>query len=147
MRKHIYVHTSTQDYLRDINEDVEFESVAQYDPISSQKCYKNEYGRIKTKGNYYHIMIGEMKQENCPWCNSPAVLKKVYDGVSDTMTPSEPDQYCMICTQCGSRGPLLNLNQHVVKDPKFMTYIEQCIKDRYESRRQWDSHLINPYEV
>lgn len=76
MRKHIYVHTSDLDVLRDINEDSAFERVCNYDRIEYSKIHTNGFGRIKTDNNYYHILVGQIKQKNCPWCGSECQMKK-----------------------------------------------------------------------
>ncbi len=140
MRKHIYLHTSNLNQLRDLRDDIKFEPTPHYPPDQLNLTHQNEYGRIKTHHNYYHIMVGQMKQENCPWCGSGCVLQKTSQGII------KHSQYCMICISCGARGPILNVSQSMEYNPGEMEEITYLIKKRFETRRQWDSGFVNHFE-
>lgn len=144
MRKHIYLHTSNLEYIRDLRDDNLFQCPSEYDLKSVLKSHRNEYGRIKTNQNYYHILVGTIKQEGCPWCGysvSLIKLKELTDGM--IMLHS---RYCMQCNNCGARGPILNVNQVMEGDKILMETIESAERDRFELRRPWDENLLQKDE-
>jgi hypothetical protein len=140
--KHIYLHTSKKANFQEITTNEKVENVHEYDIWDYARCEENEYGRIKTRTNHFHILIGAIRQENCPWCGNRAILRRISEG--DTFRPSI---YSMICEQCCSRGPNLCVNISIEENKRSMEEVEALMKDRYEHRRQWDDDFINPYEL
>ena len=144
MKKHIYLHTSNLNYKRDIKDDRNFEPCIHYSVKDYQKISKYEFGRINTNENYIHIIMGNIPQENCPWCGSiPKLIKLPDEEIRDILLPSK---YCIQCYTCGSRGPVLNVNCTSEQNSPYMEEMENLIKRRYERRNQWDHDFINPYD-
>ncbi len=141
MRNHIYLHASNLEHAKYFRDDQDFQPVTDYDKFDLSKTFQNEWGRIKTKGNFYHIIIGHPKQENCPWCGSLCLLKKIGENEF-----SRHSQYCMQCINCGSHGPILNICSSAEENLEVMENIRDLIKQRFETRRQWDAGWKNPYD-
>lgn len=139
--KHIYLHTSNVEYWRDFNNDPSIEKCFEYDPFGIEKSHQYEYGRIKTKQNYYHFLVGKIKQKDCPWCGSFCTVKRINE-----LEVRGFSRYCMECENCGARGPILNVNLHAEQDEKHMGWFTDLIRDRFETRRHWDSDFVNHYE-
>lgn len=142
MRKHIYLHTSNLDITKHLRDDHKFEIVPEYGIYEMQLSLRNEYGRIKTDQNYYHILLGAIQQEGCPWCASPSEIKKVRDS-----TEFSHAVYCMQCVGCGARGPLLNVSKSIEENEEAITHITQLLNDYFKTRRAWDADFVNPYET
>lgn len=141
--KHIYLHTSNLENARALREDSNFEPTPHYDPIGMANLHRNEFGRIRTKQNYFHILLGKLYEENCPWCGCVPEIKKLGQPGLGEM-PIRMDQYCLQCRQCGSRGPILNINASIPEE-----HIEEyysMIRMRYVHRRSWDEGFVNPYD-
>lgn len=141
MKKHLYLHTSNLEYCNQLREDSLFECVFEYPKIEIEKSHRNEYGRIKTRDNYYHIILGSMPQKNCPWCNSVCEIRKIYQSEL-----SQQSQYCMQCTNCSAHGPILNICFSSEESKESMEYFKEFITHRFQHRTQWDSNFVNPYE-
>ena len=141
MKKHFFLHTSDLENIKYIKEDIKFKLTFQYPEWELAKTHRNEYGRIETQQNYYHFLIGQMKQENCPWCGCGCNIEKV----SESSIVSHA-RYCMICLYCGARGPVLNIAPTVENDPVAVEQYKMLIKQRFETRRPWDANLENVYE-
>lgn len=103
MIKHLYFHSSNLKYLKNIRDDERFEGVHEYSSHEIELASRNEYGRIRTQKNEYHFLFGEIRQENCPWCNGDVELVEVNRNEL-TMRSCHCVEYC----KCGSRGPLFN---------------------------------------
>jgi len=141
MKKHIYLHSSNTDHTYDLRNDDRFESVPEYPRLEVAKTHQYEYGRIVTDKNYYHILIGKIPQENCPWCNGSVELFKISEG-----NIIEKSKFCLHCKICGSRGPILNLNPQMEHDRQVMAEMTDLMMQQYKNRKAWDSDLINYYE-
>ncbi len=134
MPKHIYLYTSNLNHLRDLDEDRSFEHVWNYDQISLSKTHQNEYGKVKTKKNYYHIFVGRMRQKNCPWCNSQCEPNRIEK--SDFCA-----SYYMQCKNCGARGPVLSIASGKENDKDSMDLFINLLLNTFETRRPWDADL------
>jgi len=146
MRNHIYLHTSNFDYAQKFRDDDSFEPAYNYsNRIQNMSPY--EWGRIKTGANYYHILVGAIRKENCPWCGEIPELKQLHDYLdSPGLMPARPLSFCMQCMNCGSRGPVIHVYEQAVKNDQYMDEVKQMIKQEYSIRKQWDDGLVNPYE-
>lgn len=142
MKKHLYYYSSNLDNLKDLREDDQFESVPEYNQLEISLVSRNEYGRIKTEQNYYHFLVGRLSQTNCPWCGALPELMKIHEH-SFLMR----SVYCIQCTQCGARGPTLNIVMNHEHDENMMDHYKKFMWDRYNHRRAWDDGFNNPYEV
>lgn len=142
MRKHLYLFTSNLDMTRELRKDVDFLEVHRYSSHEISKTHPYEWGRITTSGNYYHIIIGKMRQEGCPWCASPTKIKKISDAGEGNRFYSV---YCIQCMSCGSRGPYLNVTDTVEENTEAFGHIKDLMKQRYETRRYPDEDFLNPY--
>ena len=140
MRKHIYLHTSNFNIINDLNEDDDFEKQYNYDPISFSKLHEYEIGRLKTDQNYYHIVLGNLKQENCPWCGGPA---QVCSDFKCKIIQSS--SYFIKCMQCGSTGPRLNVSESSEINKQEFEEVIDLLWQRYIRRRPWDDTFVNPY--
>lgn len=142
MRKHIYLHFSNLDQLRELRNDDKFERPPEYyEWVGVQKAFRNEYGRIRTNQNYYHILVGHLEQDGCPWCGSPAEVVKL--GNSRVLGFKT---YCIQCIQCGSRGPTLNVSETSIENTEIFQDCMERLWHRYKHRRTWDDGFQNPYE-
>ena len=142
MKKHIYLHTSNFNDIRDLREDRKFESVFEYPAHECSRSHRNEYGRIKTDDNFYHILVGQIPQEDCPWCGCFCKIEKVGES-----TMSSHSIFCMICTVCRARGPILSILKSLENDNLAIEEYQRMMKQRFESRRCWDDRFQNHYEL
>lgn len=141
MKRHIYLHTSNFEVTTHLNEDDQFESLPNYKPKEFLLLHQHEYGCIKTKQNFYHIILGNIKDDTCPWCNSPVELKKLGENKF-----TQYSHYCMKCPRCLSHGPILNVCFSAEQDQKYMDELFSFIKQRFSYRNSWDKNLVNHYE-
>src|SRR5690606_12140648 len=140
-KKHIYVHIPNLDHTRDLNEDKQFEPVHYYDLISFQKVFENEFGRLKTKDNDFHILHVKIRRKGCPFCNNEIIeLTRVIEQVFSIL-------YAVTCKQCGARGPILS----IAKEMKYNDIAQLDIKERldfqFSNPITWDHDFKNPYEA
>jgi len=143
MRKHIYVHTSNLENASVMSSDESFQPVYEY--INEVKdISRNEWGRFKTDQNYYHIMLGSIRNDNCPWCGSVPNLVELTERVD---WPGQSKiKFCLECLNCGSRGPVNTLTFNDLTNFEAKDHVKEMIKARYSERKQWDHELVNPYE-
>ncbi len=137
MRKHLYFYSSNLEYIKEFRDDDSFESVCQYPLEELKKCHKNEFGRIKTNQNYYHLLIGTIRNEGCPWCAAALEIDKI-----NVTTFS--DKYFLKCINCGARGPTAFINDLIFKDEE--KWVLDRLKSIFEYRLPWDHNFVNPYE-
>ena len=142
MGKHIYFHIGKLEYIKYLNGDPSFEISPEYECLEMGKRHRNEYGRLKSNGNFYHILVGQMQQEGCPWCGSPAKIIKL----ECTSRAIGFSAYCIQCVGCSSRGPVLNLRDEDCLSEKFYEEGMDILLHRYKTRRTWDVDFVNPYE-
>jgi len=140
MKKHLYFYSSDPFQTKDLRNDDMFESTPEYDHYDLARTFPNEYGRIKTDQNYYHLLIGRLTQKNCPWCGFTPELLKVYD---DKML--NRSGYCIECKQCRSRGPVLNVDKAMELNEHMMEHCIELLWNRYNHRRAWDADFVHPY--
>lgn len=142
MREHIYLNCA-MDVLKRIKNDPNFEAAFEYEPYEARpRLMQNEYGRIKSAYNYYHILSGGIRQEGCPWCNSPAEVVKLRDsGLSSHAV------YCIQCLKCGARGPALNVSKDMEGKEDMFNECMALLWQRWKSRRAWHCGFVNPYEA
>lgn len=134
---HIYLHTSNFENIPHLKNDSCFQPAYEYRPTEMFGLPRNEYGRIETKANYYHILIGQMPQFFCPWCGTePEIIQTFKPDPEGTIPP--PAQYQLICTKCGSRGPILNVNQFYSAESDEMAHYMDFMRQRYANRLPWD---------
>lgn len=142
MRNHLYFYSSNLEQIKSLKEDDQFQLVPEYNEWdANQKSFRNEYGRIKTKKNFYHFLFGRLSQTNCPWCGGLPELKKVYEDIC-----LKRSVYCIHCSKCDARGPSLNIDMNLEKEENFMEECKSLIWNRYNTRRAWDENFVNPYE-
>lgn len=140
MRKHIYVHTSDLECIRQLRDSDEFEHTWRYPEYELTNTQKNEYGRIKTDNFFIHLLLGQILQPNCPWCDTPPVLTKVigYEIIRRTV-------YCLGCPKCGARGPTLNIDYCLEESKEMMNEVESLLKAKFIRRIPWDENLQKEY--
>ncbi len=136
MKKKIYLHTSDVGNIAALKQDIKFEIAACYDPISLSKMHQNEYGRIRNYSNDYHILVGQVRQDFCPWCGERPHIKKVRE--SNGLSYS---QYCMWCPRCFSRGPTLNVSSEMETQKILVDEYTSFMEERYSWRLAWDHNL------
>lgn len=141
MRKHLYFYSSNLEQTKELRNDDRFEPVPKYYANEHPLTSRNEYGRIKTDQNFYHFLFGRLSQTNCPWCGALPELMKVHEHAF-----LKRAVYCIQCTQCGGRGPTLNVDMNVEQDENVMSHYKALMWDRYNHRRSWDEGFVNPYE-
>lgn len=145
MKKHFYLHTSNLENAREFTEDSSFQPTYCYPYFETYVSFRNEYGRIKTDQNYYHIMLGTIRDDNCPWCGSVPNVVELSVGV-DVPFNTQKIKFCMECFNCGSRGPVNTISFNDITDFQVKEHVKALIKQRYSERKQWDHDLKNPYE-
>lgn len=141
MKKHIYLYFSKKEQLTDLKQDDKFEFWFEYSFHEASHIHKNEYGRIKTNKNYYHILCGRLEKKDCPWCSSPSeVVKLSYNPVSQYTI------YSIQCMKCGSRGPSLSISEAMEKNKEAFEEFMSVLWSAYKQRKPWDDGLVSPYE-
>lgn len=140
-RKHLYFLSSKIEYSTYLDEDDEFEHVYQYPKEESLKILPNEWGRIKTKSLYIHLLLGNPEQKDCPWCGTEPILKKLPDVECCPMGPQKASRYILQCHLCGSSGPIMNLSESVENDIKKKEYFLDLMYKRYKTRRAWECDI------
>ena len=138
--KHLYFHSSKFEYIQDLLDDKDFERTFEYPPSEFHKSYENEFGRIRTSSNYFHFLLGSIRQRFCPWCGEKPEFKQINE-----VKPGDFFQYLQfsyICPKCGSRGPVINICESALVDEKFKDTLEQVAQSRYEHRIGWEEGLI-----
>lgn len=143
--KHVYLHTSDHNSREIFKNEEKFAPPFEYPPLDYSKSLRNEYGRIESRGNYYHILLGKIPQERCPWCGIEPILR-IITNQNNIPDPQIPIKMFYCCPQCGSQGPVLHVNTAVQEDKKMMEHFKDFVRQRYADRRMWDADLINPYE-
>jgi hypothetical protein len=138
--EHLYFHSSNFDCTRFMREDPDFEGCYMYDPFSVEKMLPTEYGRIVTRKNTYHLLLGTMEQKGCPWCGSEGVIQSRNDFAMIGYA-----LYWVQCHKCGARGPAMSVIDEVRFDEKAMEEFHKLLIHRFHYRRTWDSDFVNPY--
>ena len=134
MKEHIYLNTSNMASYEIIRNDSRFEPVNEYPIYESLNLHHNEVGRLKSMDNYYHIMLGSIPQNLCPWCGGPPLFTKVSENKNFST-------YAMVCYQCGSRGAEINVHSSAMMDEKQMAEIRNISEAKYRHRLPWDYNL------
>jgi hypothetical protein len=139
LRKHLYFNSSNLKYCQELSEDDEFENVSEYPPLELAKVHQNEWGRIKTKSNYIHLLLGNINKKGCPWCGEiPDLITSVEDNPSMSQ---QKIKYYMQCTKCGSRGPVIFSNLITPEYAKQIEYVKEYLEHIYGTRKNWDDGL------
>lgn len=145
-RKHIYLHTSNVENTSRLRNEELFEPVFKYCPITEiPYIHQNEYGRIKTKDAYYHILVGQIRKKGCLWCNFP--LNVISEHIKDEY-PNDANKFKLFCEcqRCGARGPskilFINFDDQKVKD-----CIDQLILQHYQEIPSWEESIGLKREV
>lgn len=142
-RNNLYLNSSNLNYLKNLVEDSSFENVSEYSKEEIKKTSSHEMGRIKTKENYFHIILGNPGKNGCPWCGSEPVFKKLPSKPSCPMGPQEFNRYCFSCENCGANGPIMNFYEMMENDEEFMKNIKDRMTHRFNHTRNWDCDLEN----
>jgi len=133
-RKHLYFHSSNLKSISDINKDENFEPAFHYKDV---KTHPNEFGRIKTRQNYYHLLIGNLRQKGCAWCKSE--LKIIKTNYPPTMVGGIA--IVLQCIKCGSRGPIWEMNESLEGHEESMEIIKDRMEEMYMQRKPWHDDL------
>jgi len=141
VKKHIYLHSSKHEHKKNLREDPDFKSPFELDILERVNLLPNEYGRIVTKEVDYHILIGSLPHDNCPWCGHGGDLIQLPDSRS-----REFSSYCIQCRNCSSRGPVLNVRDNLNQSEEELKEYFEVIWQKYKWRRPWDADFVNPYE-
>lgn len=129
MRK-IYVHTSDLDNIEPISKISK--------PIGLNEFVSpNQFCKLRVEDIEFHFLFGNVKNENCPWCNSEVVLHQ-----EKVPNFSFGDRYSFYveCLKCKSRGPE---NFIVVNDKEALPLVRSLILQNYSERIPWDYELLN----
>ena len=119
-------------------DDPAFEPVSEYCAWEFKNSLPNEIGRIKTKENYYHIILGGVAQKGCPFCGGEPKLLRL---------PSDRnlfDKYCIQCTYCESRGRSAYIHEYA--NEKEWKHMRDLLLFHFKNPFPWDKDLVNPYE-
>jgi hypothetical protein len=95
---------------------------------------------IKTHANYYHILVGRIPSNRCPWCGEESIINGEYIKESDLFYLRFYKCY-MECPSCNSRGPLhkLKLSRDISEDT--IPHIHELVKGIYSDRKTEDEHF------
>lgn len=140
-RKQLYFISHNLKYVKILCSDIDFEPVAQYNPEEFKKISQYEYGRIKTRSNDFHLLLGNPPQKGCPWCGYEPTLKKLPSVPSCLMGPQEFSNYCLQCDNCGARGPVMNILSKKENDSLFMEEIKDIMNQKFKTRIAFNEGL------
>ena len=143
MRKHIYLHTSNLENAEVFIKDESFQPLYEY-IYEVRNISPNEWGRFKTDQNYYHIILGSIRNDNCPWCGSIPNFVELNERSEVPFTTRM--KFCFECLNCGSRGPTHSIILNDLASNEIKENIKERIKHAYAQRLTWDHDLVNPYE-
>lgn len=137
MRNKIYLYTSNVACTEFIRKDSKFQPTYEYCPFSEgHNTLRNEYGRIRTKENDYHIIVGDLRAEGCAWCQHP--LDVIFNEEEPVFELDRNKFTCFcLCKNCGSKGPEKSLR---IYDPSedAMDHLRALILYNYSQRASWE---------
>lgn len=133
MDNKMYVHTSNLKNTTHLQNLSNFQPAFSYG-ISEDAISPYEYGKIKVDDFFIHFLVGNIPQENCPWCSTKPILKEI-KGI-DCLNF---DKYWMECPRCLSRGPTLNMSP--CQSEEIINHFLQMVTDRYKMRGNWDRDI------
>lgn len=142
-KKHIYCNISDPSLSEFIKKDERFTPVHKYEGLALENAHENEWGIIETENNYFHIILGTVRQEKCPWCSGKVKVIKLPKKEACFFGPPQYDRYCLQCENCGSQGPILFNYPDIKTDQTYIDEIFDMLKQRYSVRRPWDDGLVN----
>jgi hypothetical protein len=138
MKPHVYLHTSKLNVIQHLREDSLFEPAFQYPRETYDKCHANEYGKIKTKDVDYHLILGQIRGKDCPYCGSKSKMeyKEYFDSFGLRFV------YWGNCQSCGARGPCSStyLKPNDV-NPDITSHLEEKCIYEFANPRPWDYNL------
>ena len=142
MTKHFYFHSSNLDYINEVQQDELFEHISLYNDIDFHNIHQNEFGRIKTKDNYIHLLFGNISNDNCPWCGSEAILE-IEDDPRNVLCNSGTIKktYYLQCRNCFSTGPHKTFAINGINNLEVEDHIIELVKSNYSYRKSWDYDL------
>lgn len=138
MKPHVYLHTSKLDVIKYLREDSCFEPVFMYPRETYDKCHSNEYGKIKTSSVDYHLILGQIRGKNCPYCGSIPKFesKEYFDSIGLRFI------YWCQCDKCGSSGPRSSTYLRPTDmNPVIMSHLEDKSTYEFANPRPWDHNL------
>lgn len=136
MRKHVYLHTSNFEYIKHLRNESSFENVHQYNRITEfPYISENEFGRIKTSQNYFHILIGHIRHEGCAWCDFP--LKVISNHAKAFPFDENKFEFYCLCEQCGAKGPITYLHINDTSE-EVKHEMDALILQKYQRRLSWE---------
>ena len=139
MIKHIYVHTSDLEVIKEIRHLKTFEKVSEYSPELFMNAYQNELGLLKIDNLYIHFVIGKLVNDKCPWCSNEVVFKELSFNELNMLPNDQAMVSCYECVNCRSRGPVKILKGNFKEDPKLYEETKACLKEFYSVRVIWRS--------
>lgn len=114
------------------------------DQIFSQAVIKKlvtEYGALFTADATYHILVGRFPTEGCHWCGCETEIRKPETFFT---IPQRYQQIFMQCTNCGSRGPVLNVVERIIENKEAIEEQERFVRERYKQINPFRG-FVNPY--
>lgn len=134
--KHFYLNCSLET-LAMFKDQNDFQKTCEYESdIDRCNVVPYEFGRIKTKDAYYHIISGRIPQHGCPWCGEKEHEVKV-----------SGEAYCIKCKKCGACGPHSKFSKEMVQNATMFNTCMTLLSEQYKSRRSWDDDFKNPYQL
>ena len=140
--KTFYINTTDYEIKRCLKENKYFETSYLYDTENHSQSHQNEYGELRLDNLRLKILLGNIKRKNCHWCGGELVQKSYKPKWEDD--PFNIAMYCKFylkCSNCSSRGPVLNVNERVVDD--MHEWVSEYLKQRYSEILPWDHELKN----
>jgi hypothetical protein len=133
MDNKMYVHTS------DLKNTTYLKNLSNFQPAFGYGIFENaispyEYGRIKIDDFFINFLVGNIPQENCPWCSTKPILKEIKS--TDCLNF---DKYWMECPKCLSRGPTLDICPFLHEEE--INVLLQIVHERYKMRGNWDRDI------
>ena len=141
MKKHYYLHSPDIEIRNDLIKSKYLQHPMLYSIADFSDTHANEFGRFETHNAFYHILIGQIKNENCPWC----------DGIVDVIEVSKTVILGMInlsltvrCSNCHSQGPekTFCLSEKMYADSTCISEVYSLLKEKYMNRKTFLDHIL-----
>lgn len=131
--KAVYLHTSDFNVAEILGQDPGFMPACEY--MMTHSLTRHEYGRILGYGAVFHYLIGNIRDDGCPWCGKEPRLKEILT------THPYMRSFCLECTNCYSRGPGCSVRTDSLAENHVMDEMLKLMRMQYATRRQWDHKL------
>ena len=139
MKKDLYVNITNLKITHELVHHCKFRGVPEYDSKEFSELHRNEYGMFQIDDLNIRVLLGQLSQPNCPWCDSEPeiIIKDINIQKDPCVAQGYIKKIYMKCPECKSEGPhtILTINDY---REKFFDRIKELIKQKYSQRVKWD---------